>query len=355
MEGNVQYVVKQVSNFDGNNADDFLEWSSKLRVSLPFYSKPIFKIVQGSQRPSYFDNNQATAREDWDDDNDNLYSTLYFTTSGPAFSVMRRFERTTRENGVGHGQDAWAALRERFNGCSREALRAAHPRMETAKMRSDEDLDDFLYKKELCRDRLNSVTPEEGPSDRQYEDIILQCLPPEYDRIRQIHFKKEDCNLVDIRRMMSKIYSDNLACSNSDSSTGIAGRGVTMQAMGRDLGNINYHDCSDFKAAHQQNQRHRQRQHKQRGGYQPHQPKPGEQLQHAGGGHMWCSYRKTTTHGDADCRSRPAYRLNSNTHFTQVHPPSVLGILQFVGTFCARQFRREALHLLLDERGLACD
>ena len=56
MEGNVQHVAKKVSNFDGRNADDFLEWSSKLRVSLLLYSKSIFEIVQGSQRPSDFDN-----------------------------------------------------------------------------------------------------------------------------------------------------------------------------------------------------------------------------------------------------------------------------------------------------------
>ena len=51
MEGNVQHVVKQISKLDGKNVDDFLEWSSKLRFSLSLYSKPISKIVQGSQRP----------------------------------------------------------------------------------------------------------------------------------------------------------------------------------------------------------------------------------------------------------------------------------------------------------------
>ena len=151
-------------------------------------------------------------------------------------------------------------------------------------MRSDEDPDDFLYKKDLCRGRLNSVTPKEGPSDRRYEDIILQCLPPEYDRIHQTHFKRENCNLEDIRRMMSKIYADNLARSHSDSSRGIAGRGVTMQATGRDLSKINCYyckfghcknDCADFKAAHHQNRRRRQRHHRQRGGHQPDQPQPG--------------------------------------------------------------------------------
>ena len=126
MEGNVQYVVEQASKFDGKNADDFLEWSSKLRVSLLLYSKPIFEIVQGSQRPSRLDNVQVTAREGWDGANYNLFSILFFTTSGPAFSVVRRFEGRTQEDGVGHGQDAWAALREKFDRCSREALRAVH-------------------------------------------------------------------------------------------------------------------------------------------------------------------------------------------------------------------------------------
>ena len=232
MEGNVRHVVKQASKFDGKNADEFLEWSSKLRASLSLYSKPIFEIVQGSQRPSDLDNDQATAREDWDDANHNLFSILFFTTSGPAFSVVLRFEGSTREDGVGHGQDVWAALREKFDGYSREALRAAHREMQTVKMRSDEDPDDFLYKKDRCHDRLNSVTPEEGPSDRQHEDTILQCLPPEYDRIRQAHFEREGCNLADIRRMMSKTYADNLARSNSDSLRCIAGRGVAMQATG---------------------------------------------------------------------------------------------------------------------------
>ena len=128
MESNVQHVVKQASKFD-KNAENFLEWSSTLCVSLSLYSKSIFKIVQGSQRPLELDNDQATAREGWDDANHNLYNILYFTTSGPAFCVTRVFEGKTREDEVGLGQDAWTALRERFDGCSREALRVAHREM----------------------------------------------------------------------------------------------------------------------------------------------------------------------------------------------------------------------------------
>ena len=145
----------------------------KLLVSLSLYSKPIFEIVQGSQGPSDMDNDQATAREGWDDANHNLFSILYFTTSGPAFFVVRRIEGKTREYGVGHRQDVWAALRKTFDGCSREDLRAVHREMETVKMWSNEDLDDLFYKKDRCRNRLNSVTPNEGLSNYRYENIHL--------------------------------------------------------------------------------------------------------------------------------------------------------------------------------------
>ena len=172
----------------------------------------------------------------------------------------------------------------------------AHRELETVKMQSDEDPDDFFYKKDRCHDRLNSVTPKESPSDRRYEDIILQCLPPEYDRIRQTHFEREDFNFEDIRRMMWKTYADNLARSHSDSSRGIAGRGVAMQATGRDLSKINCYCCNkfshckndfaDFKATHHQNRRGTQRHHKQRGGHQPDQPKPDGQQQQRGEGEV---------------------------------------------------------------------
>ena len=136
--------------------------------------------------------------------------------------------------------------------------------------------------------------------------------------------------------MMSKIYADNLARSPSDSSRGIARRGIAMQATGRDLSKVNCYycnkfghyknDCADFKAPHHHNRRRRQRHHTQRGGHQPDQPKPGGQQQQRGGGQMWCSYHKTITHNDADCRATPVNVLNGNAHFPQVRPPSVPGI-----------------------------
>ena len=155
--------------------------------------------------------------------------------------------------------------------------------------------------------------------------------------------------------MMSKIYADNLARSNSDSSRGIAGRGVAMSKINCHYSNKFDHyknDCADFKAAHQQNGRRRQWQHKQGGGHQPDQPKVGGQHQQRGGGQMWCSYHKTTTHNDADCRARLANGLNGNAHFAQVHPPSVSGVCS--SWDLSGQDGSDALHLILGERGPAC-
>ena len=104
--------------------------------------------------------------------------------------------------------------------------------MTSTRMRLGQDPDDYLYYMDSCRDRLNACDPPEGPMDRSYEDIILQTLPSEYDRIHQTHLERRDFGLVDIRRMMAAIYADNLF--RSESSKGITGRGAAMQAMDRE-------------------------------------------------------------------------------------------------------------------------
>ena len=89
-----------------------------------------------------------------------------------------------------------------------------------------------------CRDHRNACDPPEGPTDRQYEDIILQALPPENKAIRQAHLERGDFELADIRRMMAAIYARNLARSRSNSFRGIAGSGAAIQTMTRDRKDI---------------------------------------------------------------------------------------------------------------------
>ena len=119
---NFNVIVNKITKFDGRRADEFLEWGSKLRASLSVYNKTTFNVLQGQERPSEFDADQETTRATWDAANQYLYSMLFFTTTGSAFSVVRRFQGKTLAKGAGRGQQAWAALREKFDGCSRAAI-----------------------------------------------------------------------------------------------------------------------------------------------------------------------------------------------------------------------------------------
>ena len=117
--------------------------------------------------------------------------------------------------------------------------------MNHTKMTPGQDPDEFLYIMDSRRDRLNTSTPPEGPTDRQYEDILLQALSPDYESIRRAHLKRRDFGLADIRRMMAAIYADNLS-RRSITTTGIAGPGAAMKTVDRDLSDVQCHNCSTF-------------------------------------------------------------------------------------------------------------
>ena len=82
--------------------------------------------------------------------------------------------------------------------------------MTSTRMRPSQDPNDYLYHMDNCRDGLNACDPPEDPTNRQYEGIVLQALPSEYDRICQTHPERRDLGLADIRRMMAAIYANNL-------------------------------------------------------------------------------------------------------------------------------------------------
>ena len=88
---NFPVIVKQIIKFNGRRTDKFLEWDSKLRASRSVYNKIIFNVLQGQERPSEYDADQATTRATWEAANQDLYSVPFFTTAGSAFSVVRRF------------------------------------------------------------------------------------------------------------------------------------------------------------------------------------------------------------------------------------------------------------------------
>ena len=114
---------------------------------------------------------------------------------------------------------------------AREAIHAQHSNVNSTRMRSEQDPDKYFYIMNSCRDRLNACDRPEGPTDRQYDDILLQASPPEYTAVRQAHLERGYFSLADIWRMMAANHADNLAVSRSNSFRTIAGRGATMQAI----------------------------------------------------------------------------------------------------------------------------
>ena len=170
--------------------------------------------------------------------------------------------------------------------------------MNHTKMTPGQDPDEFLYIMDSRRDRLNTSTRPEGPTDRQYEDILLQALSPDYESIRRAHLERRDFGLADIRRIMAAIYADNLS-RRSITTTGIAGPGVAMKTMDRDLSDVQGHNCSTFGHYRRNCPNRRKQQYK--GGQNQQQPfrqqhTRGRQQKKGGGGGIWCSYHKTTTH-----------------------------------------------------------
>ena len=225
---NFQVIVKNVRTFDGKNAADFIEWYEKICISPDIYDKAALRVLQGALVPSAATDTDGSKLVPWNTANKDLYNVLFFTTKGATCSVVRRFAGKTLDEDSGHGQRAWAALRGNIDGCWREVLIVEHVKMNSARMSPGQDPDEFLYELDTRHKRLNACNPPEGPTDCQFEDIILQALPPE--RIHTSQLEKPDFEIADICRMMYAIYAANLA--RSSSMTGIAG-GRGCRAHGR--------------------------------------------------------------------------------------------------------------------------
>ena len=110
------------------------------------------------------------------------------TTSGSAFFVVRRFKEKRLQDGPGHRQQHWAALCDKYYGCSKETLHVKdHKINHTNNMTPGQNPDEFIYIMDSCRDRLNTSKPPESPTNRQYEDIVLQALLLDYESNLRAH------------------------------------------------------------------------------------------------------------------------------------------------------------------------
>lgn len=64
--------------------------------------------------------------------------------------------------------------------------------MNNTPMRKEQHPNEYLYIMNSCRHRLDACDRPEGSTDRKYEDVMLQYLPPEHKAILQVHLGRID-------------------------------------------------------------------------------------------------------------------------------------------------------------------
>ena len=134
-------------------------------------------------------------------------------------------------------------------------------------MKSGEDPIDFFAN--LDEQRLRLADMGETLTDESYEDIILRALPKEYDFIRQQSHMNRNFGLTGIKTTALNMFIDDL--SRTPSSSAVAGRGVAIQAT----------------QGHGKKQQYKRGKGKKKRG---------------GGASKWCTFQRTRTHSDAECK-----------------------------------------------------
>ena len=124
----------------------------------------------------------------WTCSNQNLFSLQIFTSARSANKLLKKHVDKTLEDEVSNGHAAWTAMEEKCNSHTKQPRRAYLKQLYNIKMESGDDPDDFIYSKDGYCERLE-VMGQPVP-DARYEDIILQALPVEYERVRTASYKR---------------------------------------------------------------------------------------------------------------------------------------------------------------------
>ena len=211
---NFHVIVKQITKFDLGGRTSF--WSGILSFALAFY-----RVQQDNfQRLTRAGAAVRIRRRPGDHSRDlgcrksrSIQRALFFSTAGSSVLLGLvvsgqniGWGSTTRTTGVGSPSREIRKVSAggHSGGANQDDKHADAPRPRPRRL--------FVPHEQLpgLSQRVRSTG---SPADRQYEDIALQALPSEYDRIRQTHLERRDYDLADIRRMMSAIYANNLSRS----------------------------------------------------------------------------------------------------------------------------------------------
>lgn len=99
-------------------------------------------------------------------------------------------------------------------------------------------------------DRWKTHKEQMGETVSDYEGIIIQALPAEYDYVKNKSHTDRNFDLKSIRRTINNIYIDNLSRSSRNGNKSVVGRGATMQAAGRRPNSDECADCEEISHRH---------------------------------------------------------------------------------------------------------
>lgn len=85
----------------------------------------------------------------------------------------------------------------------------------TALIAQGQDPDELLYMMYIWRDTLNASSPPECPTDRKYENILLQALSSEYESARRAYLERRGFDPC----RYSVIYTDESIAEESPRAT----------------------------------------------------------------------------------------------------------------------------------------
>lgn len=274
---------------------DYREWQAKFRQAVGFHSQELLKILDGEPCPVGTDPDAVAATATWEGRNNQLYSLVYFSTTGSANITTRPFQAKSGGE-MGDGAAAWAALKARFDGNTKESRRVCKTQLHAAKLRPGQNVIDFLANMDDLKLRLDDMG--EPTTDESYEDLVLSALThsTEYRFLQDMHYRSPFPDVEALKKTATNYFID--AQSRKSSGPAVVGRGAAMAATSTDQ----CHNCKAY------------------GHFQRDCPAPAKKIRPKTGksswkkkgkkgsgsdpSPKWCSYHKTVTHSDNECKAQ---------------------------------------------------
>ena len=172
----------------------------------------------------------------WDQANAALFSVLFLITTGPAGSLMSKFESKLGKRA--NGQEAWRALLVKYENNSTQRRRTLMRKLDNSKMEDGQDLDVLFVKVQQLADDLENMG--EPISKHRVMDTIPSGMTNEYELIQFQEMKDSEFSLDDLKFTMRNMHANGL-----HNKSGRQGRGSAMSADAarRDNSRLKCHSC----------------------------------------------------------------------------------------------------------------